>query len=83
MQMKCCGIDGPDDWINKLDTPILPSSCCPNATNSTESENDCTQKNASQSGCKPVLLDHMKHLTTILAGTGVGIGWLQVCISKI
>lgn len=75
MQMKCCGINGPDDWINELNTPILPTSCCPNSTNS---ENDCTKENASQNGCKPTLVDHMKYLTTILAGTGVGIGWLQV-----
>lgn len=78
--MKCCGINGPDDWINQLNSPILPASCCPNLTNATSSENDCIKGNASQSGCKPVLVDHIKYLTTILAGVGVGIGWLQVII---
>lgn len=76
--MKCCGINGPDDWINQLGSQILPPSCCSSLTNATRLENECTKENASQSGCKPILVDHMKHLTTILAGVGVGIGWLQV-----
>lgn len=78
IQMKCCGINGPDDWTNELNTLILPTSCCPNLTNSTSSEMDCIKENASQNGCKTILMDHMKYLTTILAGVGVGIGWLQV-----
>lgn len=76
--MNCCGIDGPDDWIDELDTQILPMSCCPNSTNATSSENDCTKEIASQNGCKHILVEHMKQLTTVLAGVGVGIGWLQV-----
>lgn len=76
--MKCCGINSPDDWINELNSTILPISCCPNSTNSMSSENNCTKENASEHGCKPILLDHMKYLTTILAGAGLGIGWLQV-----
>lgn len=76
--MGCCGINSPDDWMNELDSPILPASCCPNSTNSSSSETDCTKENASQHGCKPLLVDHMKRLTTILAGVGLGIGWLQV-----
>lgn len=76
--MKCCGIYSPDDWTNELDSPNLPASCCPNSANSSSSENNCTKENASQHGCKPILVDHMKCLTTILAGVGLGIGWLQV-----
>lgn len=75
VQMKCCGINSPDDWINELNTLILPSSCCPNSTNT---EDDCIKENASQHGCKPILMDHMKRLTTILSGVGLGIGWFQV-----
>lgn len=78
--MKCCGIHSPDDWMKELNSTILPASCCPDPTNSTSSETDCTKEDASQHGCKPILVERMKSLTTILAGVGLGIGWLQVPI---
>lgn len=73
--MKCCGIFGPNDW-NGTD---LPRSCCPNQRDIADGLGvNCTEANATKLGCKSILLKYFEHMTTLLAGVGVGIGWIQV-----
>lgn len=74
--MKCCGVHGPNDWVNELNSTNLPPSCCLNLKVS--SNTNCTEENASKDGCKPLLLKYIEYMTTVLAGVGVGIGWIQV-----
>jgi len=50
-QLECCGVNGPNDWIN-LNSTNLPASCCPTSHNSI-----CTETFAFKLGCKQGLLD--------------------------
>lgn len=73
--MKCCGMFGPNDWNGTT----LPRSCCPIQKNIAVGFGvNCTEANASKLGCKPILLKYFEHMTTLLAGVGLGIGWMQV-----
>jgi len=56
--LKCCGIDSPDDWsriIDKVDEKtVVPDSCCSNMfLNTTSGENECASFFAA--GCLPRL----------------------------
>lgn len=78
-QLGCCGARGPKDWIEVLNSTILPISCCQNRT--TQISN-CTAENAMKNGCEIALVKHLDTLCVRLAGVGFGIGWIQVCENK-
>lgn len=72
--MKCCGINGPSDYIPILNGTDLPKSCCLKLI---EGKN-CTKADASKNGCKPALLDYLNDKSTLLAGVAVAVGLIQV-----
>lgn len=73
-ELKCCGINGPDDFIPILNGPELPKSCC--LTLATDKL--CTKADASKDGCKPALFKVLDSNSTILAGVAVAVGLIQV-----
>ncbi|XP_031635536.1 leukocyte surface antigen CD53-like [Contarinia nasturtii] len=73
-ELKCCGINGPKDWTEKLNITI-PKSCCGIQTTA-----NCTEENAVKIGCKMHLLKYLERLCIMLAGTGFGFGWIQIVV---
>lgn len=73
--MHCCGIKGPADYYNVFKNASLPNSCC----NKFPTNSDvCTQQNAIQEGCMPILLHFFESKSLILAGVGIGVALIQV-----
>lgn len=75
--MHCCGINGPADYYQVFKNYSLPNSCC---TKFAQNSNVCTQQNAIERGCMPVLLEFFESKSLILAGVGIGIALIQVRI---
>lgn len=73
--MHCCGIKGPADYQQVFQNSSLPNSCC---TKFPPNSNVCTQQNAIQDGCMPILLDFFNTKSLLLAGVGIGIALIQV-----
>ncbi|XP_055296822.1 CD63 antigen-like [Sitodiplosis mosellana] len=73
-EMKCCGINTPDDFIPVLNSTDLPRSCCL----SLAKDKPCTKTDASKTGCKPALLKYLSSQSTILAGVAVAVGLIQI-----
>ncbi|XP_031627346.1 leukocyte surface antigen CD53-like [Contarinia nasturtii] len=70
VEMKCCGINGPDDWHQKI-----PPSCCHDLS---QSKTNCTKSMAWQSGCKLPLLEYLNAKAIILASFNFSIGCIQI-----
>ncbi|XP_037086800.1 CD151 antigen-like [Pollicipes pollicipes] len=70
-QMKCCGVDRPEDWKGRV-TP-LPASCCPKGT-----AEPCTEANAFQIGCKGRIKEFVTAHATVIGGVGVGIACVML-----
>lgn len=66
-QLKCCGIDGPDDW-----TPTVPSSCCP------DNPAVCDKNNATKDGCSQKLIDTVKYDLRNLGSLAVAVAFVKV-----
>jgi len=74
-EMHCCGIKGPADYQQVFHNMTLPNSCCIKfAPNSSV----CTQQNAIQEGCMPIMLHFFESKSLILAGVGIGIALVQL-----
>jgi len=73
-ELTCCGIKGPDDYRKVFHNDTLPNSCCVHF----ETKDVCTQQNAIQDGCLPILLKFFKSRALILGGVGIGIAVIQL-----
>lgn len=73
-QLKCCGVNSPDDYKPIFNNGTLPQSCCLILPK----DKTCTKIDASQKGCEPVLLDYLTHQSSILAGIAIAVGLIQV-----
>ncbi|XP_030759124.1 23 kDa integral membrane protein-like isoform X4 [Sitophilus oryzae] len=67
-QFKCCGVDGPKDWPDK----IRPISCC--------LDKFCWGDTAvyHQVGCYDTLVEKIHASTTVLVYVGVGIAFVEI-----
>ncbi|KAF7288112.1 hypothetical protein GWI33_000163 [Rhynchophorus ferrugineus] len=67
-QFKCCGVDGPKDWPDK----IRPISCC--------LDKFCWGDNSvyHQVGCYDTLVEKIHASTTVLVYVGVGIAFIEI-----
>lgn len=77
--MKCCGVNGPDDW--RKAGRLLPISCC--TKYSSQSEEECRRNNSGTSvysaGCYSKIKDKINANATLLVGVGIGIAFIEVC----
>lgn len=72
-QMKCCGINEPDDWPRN--NKRIPKSCCDDLP--TE-EAYCSKEAAWKIGCKSPIINHFELITAISGGLSISFGCLQV-----
>lgn len=71
-ELKCCGINGPDDWRSIYRNETVPSSCC------TEPKEKCTRSLARQDGCKSKLYALLDDSALLLGFAGLSIAGLQL-----
>jgi len=69
MQLQCCGVDGPRDWINQIPFPL---SCCDDTQLSI-----CQLSNAYKEGCFSKLEMRIQNSATVLIGVGIGIAFVE------
>ncbi|CAL1270075.1 unnamed protein product [Larinioides sclopetarius] len=70
IELKCCGVDGPKDYVdNNLQ---VPNSCCG------KSATQCSETNAYQNGCYKELLEKIKNKIGIVGGVAIGIGVVEL-----
>ncbi|XP_055304293.1 23 kDa integral membrane protein-like [Sitodiplosis mosellana] len=61
--LKCCGIDGPNDWNHVLPNDTIPGSCCQKAAD----DKTCTITEAIQTGCKTAFIEFLNsHIFTVI-----------------
>ncbi|KYN02132.1 hypothetical protein ALC62_07060, partial [Cyphomyrmex costatus] len=70
--LKCCGVDGPQDFPNQLNVPI-PGSCCDRKEPDT-----CSPLDSYKKGCVIALEDFFKSALTVLGGVALGIAAAEV-----
>lgn len=74
--MKCCGIYGPADWNGVFQNDQLPGSCCQR-----EAGAQCSMVDgAFKEGCKTKFIDYLKSNIVLVAGVGIGVAVVQVCV---
>ncbi|XP_055296821.1 leukocyte surface antigen CD53-like isoform X2 [Sitodiplosis mosellana] len=66
-EMKCCGINGPDDWHTNI-----PKSCYETLP---KGQRFCTK-----TGCKSPLLNHFGSIAAISAGFSLSFGLIQILV---
>ncbi|CAH2217334.1 jg5644 [Pararge aegeria aegeria] len=76
--LQCCGINGPADWKNNS-LPI-PSTCCAGQELVENTPVTCTETSPTlhKKGCLDEILTHLKPLSLLLGGVGVGIAFVQL-----
>lgn len=74
--MKCCGVNGPDDYVPIFNSTKLPNSCCLNLAK----DKNCTKSDASTDGCKEALLKYLNAQSYILGAVALAVGLIQVSI---
>lgn len=73
--MKCCGINSPSDWNGILGNNLLPGSCCEK-----QMGDPCSIDSALKEGCKTKFIDYLKSNIVTVAGVGIGVALIQVCV---
>jgi len=73
-ELKCCGIDGPEDWKNVFPHVELPGSCCQKAANDTT----CTVNTASKTGCKAAIIDYLNSNIVTVVGVAIVVAVVQL-----
>ncbi|XP_023941805.1 CD63 antigen [Bicyclus anynana] len=76
--LQCCGINGYKDWESN-GIPI-PNTCCAGQEVVDNKLSNCTVSSPTlhQKGCLDEILVHLKPLTLLLGGVGVGIAFVQL-----
>jgi len=74
--LRCCGVEGPNDWQKDYAQPI-PRSCC-------KDDSTCNPNTAGdifEQGCYNAIVDSLKGVTVALGVTAIVLGIVQViCI---
>ncbi|EAT45481.1 AAEL003236-PA [Aedes aegypti] len=73
--MKCCGVNGPEDWQPIFKNDTVPKSCCHELPIGV---NRCTRKYADPEGCFPKLSAFLGSKSLLMAGIGVGLAAIQL-----
>ncbi|XP_026329546.1 CD63 antigen-like [Hyposmocoma kahamanoa] len=73
--LKCCGINGPEDW-EKMGMKVA-SSCCAEIMADTPVTCSSTSPNVHHVGCVPRLVAFLKSIAFWLGGVGLGIAIVQ------
>lgn len=72
--MKCCGINGPQDWEQVFQNNTIPLWCC--------QDHDVNNTNIChvyyQDGCLPKLLNELKSNSMVITISGITIAMIQV-----
>ncbi|XP_026757735.1 CD63 antigen [Galleria mellonella] len=76
--LKCCGINGPNDWENNK-LPI-PNTCCDGQviTNGTPAECSINSPTLHNKGCLAEVVSHLQEIAAVLGGVGIGIAIVQL-----
>lgn len=69
-KLKCCGVDGAQDWV--VAKGMVPPSCC------NPQEPTCNTESAFKPGCYPKMLDTLKSKLTLVGGVGIGVGVIEL-----
>lgn len=70
-ELKCCGVNGPDDWKTIFNNGTVPDSCCENRQN-------CTRQISHKDGCKSKLYALLDESALLLGFVGLGIAGIQL-----
>ncbi|ESP04272.1 hypothetical protein LOTGIDRAFT_204983 [Lottia gigantea] len=70
----CCGVDGPNDWINGTANNTIPTSCCKDF----KQGQTCDLAKAYPEGCEKKFVDYLKNNIGIIGGIGIGLAFIQV-----
>lgn len=73
-ELKCCGINGPDDWKIIYVNGTVPQSCC-------KDHQSCTRENSLnlyKDGCKTKLYALLDESALLLGFVGLGIAGVQL-----
>ncbi|XP_017778130.1 PREDICTED: CD63 antigen [Nicrophorus vespilloides] len=75
-EMKCCGMNGPEDWRSVIHNETLPHTCCPD----TQNDGTCTimTLNKYTKSCLESLEDTLLTYSTIIGGVGCGVAVIQL-----
>lgn len=71
-QLKCCGVNAPEDWTNK-GFKNLPAACC----DKPYGDQTCTSS-VFKTGCKAAFKNFVSEKTFLVAGVAIGVGVFQV-----
>lgn len=74
-KLKCCGIYGPDDWMNELNSANLPKSCCQDSINIT-----CTRLISYKHGCKEALFNFFEEHAWCFIGMAIFITFIEILL---
>lgn len=70
-ELKCCGVNGPDDWKIIMKNETVPASCC-------EERQNCTRQTSRKEGCKTKLYALLDDSALLLGFVGLGIAGIQL-----
>ncbi|XP_055308385.1 23 kDa integral membrane protein-like [Sitodiplosis mosellana] len=73
-KLKCCGINGPNDWNHVLPNDNLPGSCCQRAAD----DKTCRITEAIQTGCKSAFMGFLNSHTFTLVCYAIGAVLIQL-----
>lgn len=73
--MKCCGINGPEDWVFSLNSTKIPNSCCPHLEDGT-----CNFLRSYKLGCKRAFLDFFEEYAWIIIGMTIFITFIELVL---
>ncbi|XP_031841374.1 tetraspanin 6 isoform X2 [Nomia melanderi] len=71
--LKCCGVDGPDDFYKINSTAPIPWSCCGKPENSS-----CTRGESFETGCNKEIMLMLSYVGSILGGVAIGIAAVEL-----
>ncbi|KAJ9584116.1 hypothetical protein L9F63_021525, partial [Diploptera punctata] len=70
--LRCCGINGPDDWEEIFKDNVLPETCCANT-------NPCyNNEEAHKNGCLQLLQNEVENYALIIGGVAIGVACIQL-----
>ncbi|PSN47125.1 hypothetical protein C0J52_14500 [Blattella germanica] len=83
-ELKCCGMNGFDDWQQVFHNSSLPLSCCARKSGMTGFE-ECTlnySRNVYNESCIKALGTFVEDHASVIGGAGITIGFIQVRIKE-